>query len=287
MKTLERLARWPRFFAKDQADPGSMYDMLGERAMQPGGEVPVVNMGYWPGIGTDEPEAIERAVYALFDLVATGARVEAGMHVVDAGCGFGTNGLHLVEKYGAGKVTGLNVSAVQLETAARRTKAAGKEQRVEWVLGDVTKMPVADASVDRVVSVEAAFHFDTRDRFFSEAFRVLRPGGLLSMVDLVATPPRHMLDRAFLASIRRTQAIPIDNVYDLAEYLRRVQAAGFVIEEEESIVDRVFPQFRRWQMTRPPSLLYAYDLVHSIVSLPYMLYPWDYVRLVARKPILS
>jgi cyclopropane fatty-acyl-phospholipid synthase-like methyltransferase len=287
MRILERLARWPRFLAKDQADPGTMYDMLGERAMQPGGEVPVVNMGYWPGIGTDEPQAIERAVYALFDRVAEGARLEAGMHVLDAGCGFGTNGLHLLEKHGAGKVTGLNVSAVQLETAARRTQAAGMEQRVEWILGSVTKMPVADASVDRVVSVEAAFHFDTRDHFFAEAFRVLRPGGVLSMVDLVASPPRHVLDSTLLASIRRTQSIPLANVYDRAEYVRRVQAAGFEVEEEESIVDRVFPQFRRWQMTRPPSLLFAYDLIHSLASLPYMLYAWDYIRLVARKPVLS
>ncbi len=189
MKILERLARWPRFLAQKRADPGSLYDMRGEGAMQSGGEVPVVNMGYWVGIQTHEPEAIERAVFALFDRVAEGARIEAGMHVLDAGCGFGTNGLHLLQKHGAARVTGLNVSSVQLETAARRTKAAGLEERVEWVLGDVTKMPVADASVDRVVSVEAAFHFDTRDLFFAEAHRVLRPGGFLSLVDLVAPPP--------------------------------------------------------------------------------------------------
>jgi cyclopropane fatty-acyl-phospholipid synthase-like methyltransferase len=287
MKILERLARWPRFLAQKRADPGSLYDMRGEGAMQSGGEVPVVNMGYWPGIETHEPEAIERAVYALFDRVAEGARMEAGMHVLDAGCGFGTNGLHLLQKHGAGKVTGLNVSAVQLETATRRTKAAGLEGRVDWVLGDVTKMPVADATIDRVVSVEAAFHFDTRDLFFAEAFRVLRPGAVLSLVDLVAPPPRHVFDQACLASISRSQAMPMANVYDRAEYVQRVRAAGFEIVEEESIVDRVFPHFRRWQLTRHPSLLLAYDWVFAIASAPYLVYPWDYIRLVARKPILS
>ncbi len=77
------------------------------------------------------------------------------------------------------------------------------------------------------------------------------------------------------------------NVYDRAEYVARVRAAGFEIVEEESIVDRVFTHFRRWQLTRRPSLLLAYDWVFAIASAPYFVYPWDYIRLVARKPILS
>lgn len=284
MNRLERFARWSRYFASASADPATLYDLLGEGAIQSGGEVPVVNMGLWSGIAVDEPRAIERAVFALFDRVATGAQIGPGMHVLDAGCGFGTNALRLVARHGAGTVIGLNVSAAQLDTAARIARSESRSADVTWLLGDATRMPLPAECVDRVTSVEAAFHFDTRDAFFAEAMRVLRPGGLLSLVDLVAPPPRNGVQRVALASIRRTQAVPRANVYDRDEYVRRVEAAGFVVVEAESIAHQVVAPFRRWQLSRPPSMLVAYDWFYSMASAPYLFYPWDYLRLVARRP---
>ena len=281
---LQRMRHWPRFFARAETNPGHLYDLRGDAAVVTGGDTPVVNMGYWKDVAPREARSLERANEALFALVADGAGITAGSTVVDAGCGFGSLALHLVERFTPARMTGVNVSSVQLAIARQRVAAAGREGQVEFHHGSVTALPMADASVDAVVSTEAAFHFDTRDAFLAEAFRVLRPGGRLSLVDLVVLPPPSFLWHGALTAVARSQAIPRANVYDSAEYLRRVTRAGFVVEESESIHDRVFAPFRWWLLTRPPTYLLRYDVVFLAASLPFLVYPFDYLRLVARKP---
>lgn len=274
---------WWTYWSADKPDAALHYDLRGGTTMTSWLKTPLANMGWWDGVDPEDPDGIESANEALFDLVADGAGIEEGDRVLDAGAGFGTNAIRIAERHGV-RVTGVNVSKVQTDIAIRLIHEAGHEDQIELLVADATQLPLPSETVDRVVSVEAAFHFDDRALFFSEALRVLVPGGRLSLVDLVPLPPTGPVARAAAKLLSRSLAIPTGNFYTIDEYTRLVEQSGFIDVSAESIHDRTYRPFRHWVWKTVFRQMRGKHPAFAIPSMVYLFYPVDYVRLTASKP---
>jgi SAM-dependent methyltransferase len=134
------------------------------------------NWGYWLGGTRTQREASEN----LVEMLLAFAPKKRGT-VLDVACGKGATSRYLLRYFPAAQVTGINISESQLQRC--REIASG----ARFIRMDATALDFPDASFDNVICVEAAFHFETRERFLHEALRVLRPGGRLMLSDILFT----------------------------------------------------------------------------------------------------
>ncbi|MEO5874695.1 MAG: class I SAM-dependent methyltransferase [Streptosporangiaceae bacterium] len=242
------LGNVPRMFRYFTASPEtkvrSFYEMLDRRLTSKsdyrdimGIKQLYVNMGYWEPGCADHDEASEK----LAEQLGAAAGISAGDRVLDVGFGYGEQDLFWLQTRNPAQIVGLNVSPSQVRVARDRAAELKLEDRLDMRVGSGTSLPFQDASFDVVVALESAVHFDTRQRFFEEALRVLRPGGVLATADMLPNPARRgrrsVLER--LDDWRRSQIIPDANWHSRAVYAERLALAGFADVDVRDITDRV------------------------------------------------
>jgi ubiquinone/menaquinone biosynthesis C-methylase UbiE len=192
-----------------------------------------LNFGYWDG-ATRYDDACQR----LAEILGEAAGLGPGCTQLDCGSGFGDAAFYWVERFKPDTIDCLNTSRSQVVKASERARAANLEQRVRLHLGSATQIPFAAASFDRVTALESAHHYNTREDFFREAFRVLKPGGRLATADFLAVEarPKRWLQRLGNKVFGASTA----NMYPRSGYAQRLENAGFTGVRVESIADKVF-----------------------------------------------
>lgn len=164
--------------------------------------------------------------------------------ILDVGCGFGTSSFfwydEVKRKTGKGPwITGLNISRHHIEKAKADKLAWNYPGEVGFEVGDAVKLgEFRSKGITKVVALECAFHFRTRERFFQEAWSVLQPGGKIVLADIImkkGTPTylklkRYVpsfLIRPFFSFLSEVGQVPLENQVEVDEYLEQLRNAGF------------------------------------------------------------
>ena len=151
------------------------------------------------------------------------AELEPGETVLDLGSGGGIDVLLSARRVGpTGFAYGLDMTDEMLEAAGRTVKASGFDT-IRLVKGVLERIPLADGSVDAIISNCVINLSADKDRVLREAFRVLKPGGRFAVSDVVVrgeVPPE----------IRRSTGLWVGCVagaLSQQDYLHKLAAAGF------------------------------------------------------------
>ena len=263
----------------------TVYDSIGDdffMALAPGW----LNLGLWEGDGRDPAEA-PVAVRRLVETVA--AALPKGSAVLDVGNGLAAQDPVIADVAATRSLVALNITHSQLVAGTDRLTEAGAQA----VNGDATRMPFADRSFDGVISIEAAFHFPSRARFFAEAFRVLRPGGVLTMSDIPTYRyPRGPRELVAAVSQLRVWGLGAHAAATPVEIVRRVEDSGFRDVRTDLVGERVIEPALRFVRDRlrtsraeaAGSYRLAASIMLSQVELLWERGMIDYLLLRATKP---
>jgi len=152
------------------------------------------------------------------------SELEAGETVLDLGSGGGFDCFLAAREVGPdGQVIGVDMTPSMIDRA-RENARESEFETVEFRLGEIEHLPIGDERVDVIISNCVLNLSPEKSRVLEEAFRVLRPGGRLSISDLVATEPLPAAVREDIAAVTECvgNAATVD---DLEGWLA---GAGFV-----------------------------------------------------------
>jgi tocopherol O-methyltransferase len=184
------------------------------------------------GLWTTGRETPTDAVEALVDTVGDRLGLMPGEACVDIGCGYGSTARQLASTRKV-RVTGFTLSVEQAHYAAAHAVPDVDIQLRDWL---VNELP--DASASAAWAIESSEHMVDKPGFFSEAHRVLSPGGRFVVCAWLAEPDasgwkvRHLLE-----PICREGRLPSMGTRD--EYEAMARAAGFTIVDYEDVSRRV------------------------------------------------
>jgi SAM-dependent methyltransferase len=165
------------------------------------------------GLGCGNPHAI--------------AALRPGETVLDLGSGAGFDSFLAAKQVGKiGRVIGVDMTP-EMVTKAREFAGSEEYSHVEFRLGEIENLPVADSSVDVIMSNCVINLSPDKPRVFREAFRALKPGGRLAVSDVVATAP-----------------LPEAIRNDLALYSSCISGAATITELETMLGDAGFQNVR-------------------------------------------
>lgn len=170
---------------------------------------------------------------------------EADDEVLDLATGTGHTALALAPH--VRRVVGLDLTPEML-AEAERLAAERRAGNVEWVLGDAHALPFADGAFDLVVARAAPHHFTDLRLALREAWRVLRAGGRLVLVD--CSPPAQARDALHAVEVARDPSHVLS--LTLEEWRERLQESGFQVEVlERAELDWDFAEWHR-RLGLPP-----------------------------------
>ncbi|XP_065183309.1 erythromycin 3''-O-methyltransferase-like [Sycon ciliatum] len=185
----------------------------------------MLNFGFW----TNGNKDYIKAGHELLSQVADPVKLNGESTLLDVANGMGAQDVFFMKKYSPAHIDMIDLTLSHHLIAKKRMQDNNLQDRVTAHYGSAVDLPFEDNKFSHVFSVEGGAHFPTREKFFGEALRVLKPGGWMSLADYAMPKrPTGMFENMFARLCAKLWNAPLENWYGCEDFKTRMEAAGFV-----------------------------------------------------------
>lgn len=200
------------------------------------------------GVFVTGDEHLLAATGRLTDVMIDAADIAPGVEILDVGCGTGAPACRLATEHDV-HVVGITTSDAGVLAARQRAADVGVEHRVAFECRDGMDNGLPDASFDRVWVLESSHLMRQRDRLMAECSRVLRPGGILALCDIMLRRPIPFEEvRRLRQPLSLLRAVFGDaRMEALGTYADLARQNELVVNEQRDLTAGTRPTFARWR----------------------------------------
>jgi len=220
-----------------------------------------MNYGLWDNYNQDLYSANKNLAKLMFEKAAITSE-KKNIKILDVGCGYGEQDLTWIKELTKNQltdddshITAVDISETQIsEATERRNQYSVSDKQLSFEVCDAMKLDeqYAPEQFDVVFSLESAFHYSDRPKFFNNVNSVLQKDGIFVISDILLDKDykQSIINDLFLKIFSDFLHIPKQNLIGQDEWKQQLIDAGFEIVEYNDITSQTFgPYYKHFMYT--------------------------------------
>ena len=247
-----------------------------------------MNYGLWDETTANLREANENLIQFILEKLTP--HVKKGTHILDVGCGYGEQDIVWSKKTDStAKITAIDISDGQIGFANQLKQKEGiSTEKLAFEVCNALNIheKYRAAEFDVVLSLESAFHYSERPKFFKNAKTVLKPEGIFIIGDIMLKNDYQssLVNDLFIKIFADILHIPKENLIRVDEWKKNIVDAGFEISEYNDITSQTFiPYYKHFFYTYMKNKYMPSMFAFALNTLFYNTQPFTYVVAVCKK----
>jgi erythromycin 3''-O-methyltransferase len=203
-----------------------------------------LSFGYWE----KKTHTYLEAANNLLNYVITHSGVARTEKILNVACGYGTETFAYYDAFKPKTIDGVDVTEKHVRYANLKAETLQLSDNIRFHHGDACAIDFPDSAFTCILGIEGPVHFNTRERFFRSAHRVLRRDGALLLTDIILGKPYSQcswFERKIMAFTAKWWVAPKENWVDHLVYRKHLETAGFRVLNLQPIGDKVFPGYAK------------------------------------------